>query len=114
MNMTFEDFSSVEKEGILSFKKKVLKECGNRAILFKVFGSKVRGEDWEESDIDILVLVEDLDWREKERIIDLSSDVNLEYDLMISPLVMTPQEFDRLLKRERRLALDIVEEGISL
>lgn len=108
------ELSPAERKGLGVFKERVLKEFGDRAGLFKLFGSRVRGGGWKESDIDILVLIEDLNWQEKSRIIDISSDVNLECDLMISPLVMQPGEFSGLLKRERRLALDIEKEGVPL
>ena len=106
--------SPVEEKGLNAFKERVLKEFGGRVGLCKIFGSRARSEGWAESDIDVLVLIEGLTWREKARIIDLSSDVNLECDLMISPLVMKPEEFSQLLKRERRLALDIEREGVPL
>jgi predicted nucleotidyltransferase len=112
--MDFPWLSPTEKEGIETFKHRVTREFGERAILFKLFGSKVRNESWEESDTDILVLVKDLHWEEKNRIIDISTDLNLEFDLMLSPLVMSPEEFERLLKRERRIATDIEKEGIPL
>ncbi len=103
-----------EEVGITEFKQRVQAGFGDRATLFKMFGSKARGEAWEESDTDILVLIRDLNWQEKARIIDISSDINLEYDLMLSPLIMRPEEYDHLLRRERRLALDIEREGIPL
>ncbi|MBI4374315.1 MAG: nucleotidyltransferase domain-containing protein [Deltaproteobacteria bacterium] len=103
-----------EKEGIQAFVQRVQGKFGSRAVGFRLFGSKVRNEAWEESDTDILVLVTGAHWREKNWIIDLSTDINLEYDLMLSPLVMTPEEFEKLLKRERRIACDIEKEGIPL
>lgn len=112
--MDLEGISTREREGCLAFKRKVTAEFGLRAVLFKIFGSKARNEDWEESDTDILVLIKNLHWKEKTRIIDISTEINGEYDLMLSPLVMSPEEFEKLLARERRLALDIEKEGIPL
>lgn len=80
----------------------------------KLFGSAVRNERWEESDLDILVLIENLTWEEKRRVWDESTNVNIQFDTMLSPLVMTPQEFQELRDRERRIALDIDKEGMEL
>lgn len=103
-----------EEKGLLAFKERVMKKFGDRAVAFRLFGSKARGDTWEESDTDILVLVKKITWREKNDIIDISTEINSQYDLMLSPLVMMPEEFDVLLKRERRIACDIEREGMPL
>lgn len=103
-----------EKKALASFTKNIRAIFGSRLTLFKIYGSTARGERWEESDIDILVLIKKLTWREKCRVWDESTNVNIECDTMISPLVMTPGEFDELRNRERRIALDIDREGVEI
>ncbi len=51
-----------------------------------LFGSVARDEMTEESDIDVLVMMnkgKDLEWREEKKISDLFFDFMLEYDLII-------------------------------
>ena len=54
----------------------------------RLFGSEARGTDTPESDIDILVLVEKDDRITSEMIMDIVVDVNLDYDVVISPIIM--------------------------
>lgn len=103
-----------EKKALQIFVGRIRKVFGNRLIAMKMFGSAVRDERWEESDIDILVLIDKLKWREKCRVWDESTNVNIRCDTLISPLVMTQGEFEELRNRERRIALDIEKEGVEI
>lgn len=96
------------------FKKRVTKSLGSTATAFRLFGSRARGEGNEESDIDVLVLVTKSDRITKETIWDIANDLLLEEWVQISPLVMSIEEFQTLVDRERRIALDIQAEGIPL
>ena len=54
-----------------------------------LFGSKARGDDDEESDIDLLVLLErKITWQERKAIIDTLFDIELSYDVVLSPLLV--------------------------
>lgn len=83
-------------------------------VAVRLFGSHARGEASEESDIDLLVLLEGLTHAEKVRAIELGAEVSLETDTWLSPLVMAPAAFRDLIRLEARLALDIEREGVSL
>ena len=101
-----------EKKALQFFAKRIRRIFGARLVLLKLYGSAVRGERWEESDIDILVLIEKLTQKEKIKVWDEATNINIEFDTLLSPLVMTPEEFNVLRDRERRIALDIEKEGI--
>jgi predicted nucleotidyltransferase len=59
-----------------------------------LFGSKVRGDDDEESDIDLLVLLErKITWEERKAIIGALFDIELSYDVVLSPLMVEEQEW---------------------
>ena len=105
---------AAETEALGSFSQKIRALFGGRVKGMRLFGSVIRDERWEESDIDLLVLVEGVTWEEKRRVWDESTNVNIQYDTMLSPLVMTPEEFLELRDREKRIALDIDREGIDL
>jgi hypothetical protein len=72
------------------------------------------GDHDRDSDIDVAVIVEGLTRGLKERIFDAVADVELEHDRPVSLFVFSRLDFDTLLKRERRIALDIRPEGIPL
>lgn len=103
-----------EQKALEIYIQKLKAVYGSRFVLAKLFGSAVRGERWTESDIDILILIADLTWEEKRRVWDEATLLNIEWDILLSPLVMTPPEFQELHNRERRIALDVEQEGIEL
>ena len=106
--------SKDEQNALKDFHKRLKAQFGDRLASCQLFGSKARGDDWKESDIDILVLIDDLSYADKRWVIDCGEDMNIEYLVDISPLVMSPHKLDELDKRERRLAREIREEGIPL
>ncbi len=60
-----------------------------------LFGSKARGEDDPESDIDLLVLTDRAVSREEQRlVIDLLFPIELEYELVFSTLEIPVAEWD--------------------
>jgi len=59
-----------------------------------LFGSKTRGDDDEESDIDLLVLTtHKITWRERRAITDALFDLQLAHDVVISTLVISASEW---------------------
>jgi predicted nucleotidyltransferase len=59
-----------------------------------LFGSKATGHDDEESDIDLLVTTSrPLGWRERDSLVDALFDIEMEYDVIISTLVVSEQEW---------------------
>lgn len=103
-----------EQKAITAFVQAIKNRFGDRLEKVVLFGSAVRHERHEESDVDILVLIRNLVREEKEGVWDEASLLNVEWGTMLSPLVMTPEEFQNLQDRERRIAIDIITEGVEL
>jgi len=60
-----------------------------------LFGSKARGDDDEESDIDLMLLTtRPIHWRERQAIIHALFDLGLSHDVIFSILDTTVDEFD--------------------
>ena len=60
-----------------------------------LFGSKARGTDDPESDIDLLLLTSNpLHWREREAIINTLFDIEMEFEVVISILDTTVAEWN--------------------
>lgn len=79
-----------------------------------LYGSRARGDADPDSDIDVAVIVRDAGPRERDRILEAVADVELETGVPLSTLVLSTSAYDQLLKRERRIALDIESEGVAL
>lgn len=87
---------------------------GARLREVRLFGSTARGERHEDSDIDVAVMIDDLTWEERREVHGWPGDILLETWVYLSPVVFSTAEFAELLDRERRIALDIRQEGIPL
>ncbi|MGO9833396.1 MAG: nucleotidyltransferase family protein [Polyangiaceae bacterium] len=83
-----------------------------RVRFVRLFGSWARGEAREESDVDVAVVVEGLARDEWRTAVAEAVDVELACGVTLSPFVVSGEHFDLLVRRERRIAADILEEGI--
>ncbi|SRR5713226_6476575 len=80
-----------------------------------LFGSVVRGEADEESDVDLLVVLKGPpEHKIRNRISRIILDINLEYDTNLSSLVVEQQVWDEGLLSVSPIHEEIEEEGIRL
>ncbi|MBI4548516.1 MAG: nucleotidyltransferase domain-containing protein [Ignavibacteriae bacterium] len=108
-------YVNTHEERVLAELKTVLTQhLGDKLHRMILFGSKARGDAEPHSDIDVAIIVDGMDRQLKREILDIVADIELTYLMPISALVFSKNEFDHLLNRERRIALDIVNEGIAL
>ena len=77
-----------------------------------LYGSKVRGDSEEYSDIDLLLITsKPLHWREEKTIVEMLFDLGMEYDVIFSPLFASSDEWDRGVFKEFPIYREIMEEG---
>ena len=74
------------KEAIEGFRKEVKKLYGNRLKHIILYGSYARGSATEDSDIDLLIVLEGKvkPGEEIDRMIELITEINLRYNVLIS------------------------------
>lgn len=77
-----------DKDALREFAKRVRAVLGARLVALKLFGSKARGDDVPGSDIDVAVVVKEGDVALKDIVLDVAFEVNLAYDVYISPRVI--------------------------
>jgi uncharacterized protein len=87
---------------------------GDRLVHLVLYGSRARGDYERSSDVDVAVIVRDLDRKLKLRILQGVAEIELEHLVPLSTLVMSESDYTDLLRRERRIALDIQREGVPL
>lgn len=109
-----EHLNQTEKQLLGELKDLLMRHLGLRLNRFMLFGSKARGDYNLDSDLDVAIIVDGLDRNLKREIFDLVADIELKYLYVISSLVLSTEEFNKLLERERRIALDIIREGVPL
>jgi hypothetical protein len=113
-----EEAGMATKEGIdpvlQDLKQRLIARLGDRLVRLVLFGSRARGDYDSDSDIDIAVVVKGLQRDEKMSILDEIAEVELEHLVPVSTFIVSQEEYNRLLERERRIALDIKERGVPL
>lgn len=87
---------------------------GDRVQDVRVFGSHARGEASEESDLDVLVVINGLDSAEGREIAHMAGDVLTEFGRLVSAFTQSAQSWQSLRDRERLIAREIDREGVAL
>lgn len=80
------------------------------AVIF--FGSRSRGDFNGSSDMDILVVISDI--KAKNRVISILHDIELEYNVPLSPVIFTGREYEINKKLKSRFIENVEREGIVL
>jgi len=104
---------SEKERAALSKLKKALEEQFN-LIDFRVFGSKARGEAIPESDIDVMLEVEDYNPHVESGIDDLIFSINVEFDCFISAVIFGRKELEEGPLGESPLYRVIAREGVTV
>lgn len=102
------------RQAVEEYKERLLSRFADRVKEMRLFGSHTTGSDRAGSDIDLMVLIDGLSWKEKVEALDLAADISIDYLIDLSPLLLSPEQFRFLVDRETRLALDILDHGVPL
>jgi uncharacterized protein len=79
-----------------------------------LFGSKARGDDDAESDIDLLVLTNrSLGWQERDQLIDSLFDLQLKWNVVVSLLIASLDEWNGGPYQIMPIRQEIEREGIA-
>ena len=79
--------NEVEREVIGSFVKELKEKLGDEILSIRLFGSKVRGDFYEDSDIDIFVLVKEKTPDVRDKLAEITANYDIEYGLPLSPVL---------------------------
>lgn len=101
-----------EKKAVLALKEEVLK-LDKKAKLI-IYGSKVRGDFDEESDIDILIILNN-PLELKYKILDIATEIELKYGVVFGIVIISQEEFQNSnIFRQSLYFKNIKSEGIYL
>lgn len=81
---------------------------------FRVFGSKARGDASPDSDIDVMIEVEDYNPAIESIIDDLVFEINLTFDCFISTVIFSKKELDEGPLSESPIYKAIEREGVRV
>ena len=106
--------TSREKAALSEFVARLRARYADKVMLVVLFGSKVRGDFDEESDLDVLVVVQNGDWRFRDEVALTAFEPMLEHDIVITPLVIDLEHYQWLQRYRAPLYRNIQAEGLDL
>lgn len=100
------------KKILNEFREQVEELYGKRLKDVILFGSWVRGEATEESDIDLIIILEGkvIPGKEIDRLIDIITDINLKHGVLISVNPISEKDYSAT---NSPLLLNVRKEGMS-
>ncbi len=103
-----------EKIAILEFAKLLKEKFGPMIREIILFGSKIRGNSNKESDIDVLIVLTRLSWEIKKTISELSAQVNIKYNVLISTIRYDVNAWENPFIESSPFVRTVKKEGIWL
>ncbi|MBW1922078.1 MAG: nucleotidyltransferase domain-containing protein [Deltaproteobacteria bacterium] len=101
-----------EKTAILEATKMLKKRFSVKDVI--LFGSKARGDDDSESDIDLLLVsTHPISWKERQAIIHALFDLGMKYDVIFSILDTTERDFKQGIFTAFPIYEEIKREGVA-
>lgn len=85
--------SQSEAQALQTFAEHLLLSYPDQINKVFLFGSKARGEEHADSDVDVLVITVYEDRSLRHKIIDLASECSLEYGVLLSPRIISMQRW---------------------
>ncbi|MDY6771367.1 MAG: nucleotidyltransferase domain-containing protein [Candidatus Nanohaloarchaea archaeon] len=99
------------EEAFDRFREQVMDRFGDRVEKLILFGSVARGDHGEDSDVDVLIVVDDKSV--KQDIVGIAFDIMLATDIYISPKVISTDQLARM-ERMNGSLLDSIQEEMKV
>lgn len=94
--------------------RRVALEYGGVVRSIVLFGSKARGDDTVHSDIDVLIVVGDENWRTRYEIRMLGARISLDHDVLFNLYVIEQERWEWMQAIGHPLYRQIMDEGVDL
>ena len=101
------------KKVLEEFKKEIKKLYGDRLKQIILYGSYARGDATEDSDIDLLIVLEGevSPGKEIDRMIDIITEINMKYGVLISVHPVSEEVYKKI---KSPLLINVRREGIPI
>ena len=103
-----------EQSALKKFKAAVEKALAGKLVDIKLFGSKARGDARKDSDIDVLVVTSSDDWRIRNVVYRMVSDILLETEVSISAKALSRRDCERLRTEGSAFIRNVIQDGIPV
>ena len=105
---------TVARAALEEFRSWLEERFGARLNEIKLFGSRARGDAREDSDIDVLVAVDDLTSAEARSIAHRTGDLLTAHGVLVSAFAVSTARMRELRERERLIAREIDRDAVAL
>jgi predicted nucleotidyltransferase len=103
-----------DADALRDFARKVRVLLGPQLVEIRLYGSKARGEDAPDSDIDVAVVVRGTSTEVEDQVLDIAFEVNLAYGVYISPRVIPHAVLDDPVWKLTPFLQAIQKDGVPL
>jgi len=104
---------SDERNALALFSDRLRAELSDPELEVRLFGSKARGDDRPDSDVDVLVIESSGDWRVSDTVYRLSTEVLLETGVSLSVKVVSRAHYEGMLDQRMPFAMRVMAEGVA-
>lgn len=108
------DLPIKEKKAVRAFLTAVQLAYGNKIQRAALFGSKVRGDSTRYSDIDILLIVTDDNWKFRKAVSKISSEIALKYDVLLDIRIISANRWQYMTEIQSGLYQNISRDAIPI
>ena len=108
------DLPLKEKKAVRAFLAAVQLAYGNKIQRAALFGSKVRGDSTRFSDIDILLIVTDDNWKFRKAVSKISSDIALKYDVLLDIRMISANRWQYMTEIQSGLYQNISRDAVPI
>lgn len=106
--------SKTDQNGLNHFKRLLKDRFGSEVVETRLFGSQARGDASPESDIDVLVITGHDDWKLKDKIGRIATEVLVEDGVYLSLKVLGKIAYQRLIELQSPFITNVLRDGIPL
>lgn len=103
-----------ERNAIQILIERLIQIFPDQILATTLFGSKARGDDNAESDIDILVITTSEDWQTARKIRQIGARVSLEQDVLFNMHIVAGAQWTELERAQSTYWRNIQRDGIAL
>ncbi|MAU02138.1 MAG: hypothetical protein CL608_33795 [Anaerolineaceae bacterium] len=107
-------FSIQERQMAESLVEELIAKFGEQVLAVILFGSRARGDATDESDMDFLIIMSEVDNTIKREIRFLTTEIWLEHGIFLSTSIISNTHWQQLQKLKTALYCNISDDGIIL
>jgi predicted nucleotidyltransferase len=103
-----------DRRAVEAFVERVWQTHSDRVQQIILYGSKARGDSHAHSDIDLLLIVNEEDWRFRHAISGIAADVSLAYDVLIGSRIIGRERWAKMRRHRFTFCDNVQADGIEL